>query len=281
MANRALYFFLSATWDLPASPSGPIQLGNVITSLEAPERPLYRNPKIESEIFSTLQTQVKFATEKLHAGRFGIFGRFLASVLGLGIDATASWESSNTCRLSFDVLETTQFYPEQSYLQACVAAEPVRLYLTKSRYRKPLYIVTGLKTARGTKAETLQTRAASGAVSPEVDATVWGSLPVGGGVEVGGESGNRKTVAWEAEASFVFAFRVQKITVKKRTGLVRGEDYQRRALLSAAIEKRFDIFEEDMDGQVQGFSKEELLEDDETVIYAVPTVAAGPNRNVA
>ncbi|KAJ2987377.1 hypothetical protein NUW58_g4378 [Xylaria curta] len=316
MANRTLYFFLAPTWDLPPPPSGPIQLGNVITSLKAPERPLCKAPKPVSEIFSSSQKKVTFSKEKLRDGRFGIFGRFLAMVLGLGVDVTAGWESkyvfisflslidrivfpiarihmwangpfvySDVSRFIFEALETTQFCPDDSYLQACVAAEPVQRYLSKSRYRKPIYIITGLKTVSGAKVESLRTRVVDGGISPEVDATVWSGVPVGGGIEAGGQVGNRGAVAWEAASDFVFAFRVQKIMVEKRTGAVSSEDYKKGALLDAAIEKRneteFNILEEEIDDQVEGFLKEQLTDDDGLMVCAVPTFVTGPDGNVA
>ncbi|KAI0875183.1 hypothetical protein GGS24DRAFT_456228 [Hypoxylon argillaceum] len=274
MANRTLYFFLAPTWDLP-SPAGPIQLGNVITSLKAPERPLYRGPKLDSEIFSSSQTHVTFSTEKLRAGRFGIFTRFMAAVLGLGIDATVGWESNDKYRFTFETLQTTQFYPDSSYLQACIAAEPVQRYLSKSRYRKPIYIITGLKTVSGAKAESLKTLAIESSVSPEVDATVWGGVPVEGGIDVGVKAGNRGAVAWEAAGDLVFAFRVQKIMVEKRTGVVSVEDYKKGAMLDAAIEERrnpeLDIIKKEIDDEVEGFVKQELMDDDELVLCAIPT----------
>lgn len=93
MANRTPYFFLAPTWDYPSSPSRPIQLGNVITSVKTPERALYKAPKPDDPaVFSTAQKQVVFSTEKLFGGRFGMFTRFLNVVLGFGVDATVGWE---------------------------------------------------------------------------------------------------------------------------------------------------------------------------------------------
>ncbi|KAI0861273.1 hypothetical protein F4860DRAFT_175196 [Xylaria cubensis] len=285
MANRTLYFFLAPTWDLPSPPSGPIQLGNVITSLKTPERSLYKGPKLNSGTFSSSQTQVKFSTEKLRAGRFGIFARFLTMALGFGVDATIAWESNNASRFTFETLETTQFYPDASYLQACIAAEPVQRYLSKSRYRKPLYIITGLKTVSGAKAESFEAHIVDGSVSPEIDATAWSGVPVGGGTKVGVKVGNKGAVTWEAANDFVFAFRVQKIMVEKRTGAVSGEDYTKGALMDAAIGESntptLKIVEEEMDDQVEGFLKEELMDDDQLVLCAIPTFVSGVDGDIA
>jgi hypothetical protein len=90
MANRVFYFFFAPTWDYP--PGGPIKLGNVITSIKKPERPLYIGPlPADAEVFSTEQRQVEFSEEKLKAGQLSIFTRFL-SVLGVGVDASVERE---------------------------------------------------------------------------------------------------------------------------------------------------------------------------------------------
>lgn len=84
MANQVFYFYYAPSWDWP--PGGPIQLGNVLTSIRQPERPLYTAPLPESEqVFSSEKTEVKYSKEKLRAGGFSILTTFL-SILGVGVD---------------------------------------------------------------------------------------------------------------------------------------------------------------------------------------------------
>lgn len=91
MANRTFYFFYAPTWDYP--PEGPIKLGNVITSIKAPERPLYTTVlPTDHEVFSSEKSHVEFSTEKLRAGKFSILTKFL-SILGVGVDVGADWEN--------------------------------------------------------------------------------------------------------------------------------------------------------------------------------------------
>jgi hypothetical protein len=90
MANREFYYFFAPTWDYP--PGGPIKLGNVITSIKKPERPLYTAPlPTDAEVFSTEQRRVDFSVEKLRAGQLSIFTRFL-NVLGVSVDASVERE---------------------------------------------------------------------------------------------------------------------------------------------------------------------------------------------
>lgn len=72
-----------------------------------PERPLYRGPpppppklvdtppEVESgERTESYQINYKFSTDKLRAGKFGIWTKFL-SVLGLGVDLGYEWDDKS------------------------------------------------------------------------------------------------------------------------------------------------------------------------------------------
>ncbi|KAI1112784.1 hypothetical protein F5Y14DRAFT_420032 [Nemania sp. NC0429] len=290
MANRALYFFLAPTWDYPSPPAGPIQLGNVIASVRAPERALYRAPKPDDSstaaVFSTTQKRVTFSREKLIGGGFGVFTTFLNAVLGLGIDAAVDLEATDTSHFTFESLETTQFLPDPEYIQACVSAEPVRRYLEKSRYRKCVYVITGLKIVRGyATGRSSKGRAVDGTIGAGADASCTG-VPVGGGSNVGVNVGIKEHVSWEGASDFVFAFRVRKVVVERKTGAVsREEEYRKGAVLGHVSEGRngpgLSIVEgaEWTDDDVAGFVKEELIENDELVLCAIPEVQHVPKDN--
>jgi hypothetical protein len=89
MANRR--YFFAPTWDYP--PGGPIKLGNVITSVKKPERPLHcAPPPVDSDVFSSKKTSVKYTREKLRKGKFSILTKFL-SFVGFGMDFGAEIEN--------------------------------------------------------------------------------------------------------------------------------------------------------------------------------------------
>ncbi|KAI1334570.1 hypothetical protein F5Y15DRAFT_289116 [Xylariaceae sp. FL0016] len=275
MADRTPYFFLAPTWDFPPPQAGPIQLGNVITSVKTPERPLFRAPQPDGlDVFSSTKTQVVFSTEDLRAGRFEIFTRFMSVVLGLGVDAGVGWENSNTSQYSFESLETVQFLPEQGYIRGCVSAASVRHYLEKSHYRKPIYIITGIKIARGAAARTTQKRGVDGSASVELDATAWTGVPVGAGPGIGTSKSKSQSTAWEGSSDFVFAFRVRKILVDRKTGAVKKEeDYKRGAMLrlGESIKQEIEIVEKEVDDELNEFATEDLKDGDELVLCAFPT----------
>lgn len=85
-------------------------------------------------------------------------------------------------------------------------------------------------------------------------------------------------MAWESGSDFVFAFRVRKVFVKKKTGGVKSdEDYIKGAMLgkedeSGAKELQFEvIFDDEVDVGGEGLEYEELLDEEELVRYVKPT----------
>ncbi|KAL0935472.1 uncharacterized protein CTRU02_210063 [Colletotrichum truncatum] len=276
MANREFVFFYAPTLDYP--PEGPIKLGNIITSVKNPHRPLSCvAPPEDSSIFRTEKKSVHYTKEKLRSGKFSILTKFL-SVLGFGIDVGAEIDNHDEEKYIFNTLETIQFIPTPAYVQQCVESDNVRRFLETSRYRKPVYIITGIKVVNGAEANTLKSRTVGGTFAVEVDGTLLsgGAVPIGGGPGIEGKVGNSVSTSWAGSSDFVFAFRVSKVYVGKATGQVlKEEDYRKGAMLGDEIEEahipQVSVLKvEDPDAQAEGFDREELREDEDVVRCAIP-----------
>lgn len=181
-------------------------------------------------------------------------------------------------KYTFDRVETEQFFPKDSYIQKCVEADPVRRYLEKARYSKPIYVITGIKTVHGAKAKSVKNRAVGGKLRVEVDGTVWsgGTVPVGGGPSTEAQQDNKSGTKFGGSDDFVFAFRVRKVTVELKTGLVkRDEDYKKGAMLDKEG-KKLDVPElsiakvEDPNAEDEDFEGEELMEGDVVIACGIP-----------
>ncbi|KAJ5734739.1 hypothetical protein N7533_013142 [Penicillium manginii] len=269
---------------LPASPTGPIQLGNLITSLQKPEQPLFTAAlPTESEIFSSDKHDATFSRERMRAGKFGILTQFL-SVLGFGIDIEGGLEKSDEETFRFETITTTQFVPRPAYVQEkCIDASPVvQRWLERSRYRKPLYLIVGLKIVHGAKTGRSQTgRGISGNIEATVDGTVWsgGAVPISGGPKIGATHSRKAGVHWEDGGDFVLAFRVKKVKVSRKTNEAReAEDYKKGAMLgnepdmeeepkANLILEEEELVVQDGDG---GWTKMQLEEGDELITVGVP-----------
>lgn len=308
MANNVFFYYYAPTWDCP--PDGPIKLGNVLTSIKKPEQPLYTAPlPTDSEVFSSEKTEVKYSKERLREGKFSILTKFL-SILGVGVDVSAGWKNRYlplaspraladvTCALwhrlltqrltessddeiyTFQRVETKQFVPKDDYIQKCIEAAAVRRHLDRSRYRKPVYIVTGLKTVYGAKAKSHMSREKTGQAGVSVDGTVWsgGTAPVSVELGVEGKVETKSGINWGGSSNFVFAFRVRKVHVNRKTQEVdKQDDYTKGALLGDEIKKITeelpDLFissQEDPKAEDEGYDQDELMEGDKVVACAFP-----------
>lgn len=302
MANRDFFYFYAPTWDFP--PDGPIQLGNVLTSLAKPERPLCCNPPAAPDspsLLRTTKTHVEYTKEKVKSGKFALLTKFL-SVLGVGVDISYEAEYRlvgpvitsyhplrSQLRLTlfstdetfvFETIETTHFVPTPEYLQACVDQDRVVRYLQASRYRKPVYIITGTKVVKGAQANTLKSHSRGAALDISVDGTVWsgGAVPIGGGPGVKGKVAGKAGTKWEGSSDFVFAFRVSRVHVAKDTAQVsREEDYRKAAMMDKANEALEHIQQpqqsiigvDQLDTDLEGYDVEELMDGDDQVHCAI------------
>ncbi|KAL7940992.1 hypothetical protein V8C42DRAFT_201576 [Trichoderma barbatum] len=275
MANNQKLFFYAPTWDYP--PNGPIQLGNVITSVKRPERPHHRVPPADSDVFTTKKTSVEYTDDQLQNKNFSILVKFF-SVFGLNIHVSAGRETSKDNRFSFKTVETTQFVPTSTYIQSCVENEDVRRFLRLSRYRKPVYVITGLKVVTGTEASMLTSHAVRSSPAIQIDSTIphFGPIKLNSPRTEGSASTNAVT-KWENGNDFVFAFRVSKVLVGEATGqVVSEEDYRGSAMLGndEVVQKiknpQLSILKiEYPDAEGEGFDAEELTEGEDVVVCAI------------
>ncbi|CAI6097480.1 unnamed protein product [Clonostachys chloroleuca] len=256
-------------------PEGPIKLGNVLISVERPEQPLSTTPPpTENEVFSLEKKDVEHSIKKLRDGNFSLFTKFL-NFIGVSVDVTVSWEHSNEEIYKFQKVETQQFIPKDEYIQKCIETPAVRRFLERSRYRKPVYVITGLKTVYGASAKSNESRSKNKKASIAVDGNVLGGGNIAPGAGAGTE--NKKSTSWEGSSDFVFAFRVRKVHVSKKTLVVKdNDDYTKGAKFDRddAFRVKEDIPELSILSQVEatakemGYREETLMEGDSPVTCA-------------
>jgi len=178
--------------------------------------------------------------------------------------------------LQIPTLATTQFSPTPDYIATCISSPVVRRFLSKARYNKPVYIITGLKIAHGgATAKSVKGNIIGASLGAEVDATVFSAVPISTGPEFSVAQGKKTDVSWEGGSDFVFAFRVKKLVVGKG-GVVRKEDdYTRGAILGCetvitAEEEELRVVGEEEVGEEEGFEVLQLDGEDHAS-WVVPT----------
>ncbi|KAJ5765677.1 hypothetical protein N7520_005236 [Penicillium odoratum] len=160
----------------------------------------------------------------------------------------------------------------------------VQRWLERSRYRKPLYVITGLKTVTGAKTgaktgATNRIRGGSGNLAVQVDGTVWsgGAVPIGGEPEAEVSITNKAGQKWEGSGDFVLAFRVRRVKVSRKTKeLTQDEDYMHGAMLGDEVERKKEnetVIVDEEDVQVNnagwGWDEAEVLEGEKVVTVGV------------
>ncbi len=100
-----------------------------------------------------------------------------------------------------------------------------------SRRRRSFFIVTGIKAFYGAKLTSSETTESKTTASTKLDLAVTGIAPVS--VGPGGEAGTKtsNSIGWDAGSDFVFAYRVQKINISRRTKDATHNNVRRGALL--------------------------------------------------
>jgi hypothetical protein len=198
-------------------------------------------------------------------------------LLILGVLLTNTYLSDQRT-FSFKIIETKQFVPTLPYIQACVENDNVRRFLEMSRYRKPVYIITGLKIVFGSEASMITSHFVRNSPVVQIDSTT----PQIGPIKINGFSSENGTAAktvteWESSDNFVFAFRASKVLVGKATGqVISEEDYRRGAMFGDNAELReihgppLSILKvEHPDVEAEGCYTEELTEGEDVVTCAL------------
>jgi hypothetical protein len=90
MASDIPEYFLPRNWDYP--PNGPVKLGNVLTSLKEPHRPLATIKPDPSRVIALPKSLATIESGKENSKGLSVFTTFLSGLLGLGIDAEVDVE---------------------------------------------------------------------------------------------------------------------------------------------------------------------------------------------
>ncbi|WXC66036.1 hypothetical protein SNK03_011821 [Fusarium graminearum] len=171
-------YFLAPNYTTAAE--GPIKLGSILRNITEFE-PL--NQVVETIPATQLypvdvKEQFEISLHELHSVNLNLKARALG-LLGLGTGASIERVKGNNDVISCHRLETLSFNPTDSYIEASMEDSNVKRFMRSSRFRKPIYMVTGLKIARAA----FRTSSTNSLVAVEHDTSL---LPPGAPVAVGG-----------------------------------------------------------------------------------------------
>lgn len=215
-------------FDVPPPPTGPIRLGHIIRTLTDPCNALNTDDRVPiDKDYLSFKDGFKATRTQLREGKLGMWAQVLEGV-GVGSEVSYKLERNASDEYTFDRVETVFFIPSDEYYSKSIAAPGVQRYLKNMRYRKPVYMITGMKIVRGGRMKSSGSTGGETVVKLGFDGKPAGvPVTVGPDVEVSARTG--QSDSFDASTDFVFALRLRKLTCKKNDSL-RDEEFNKGAM---------------------------------------------------
>lgn len=217
-------YIRAPNWSTAPPPDGPLKLGHLLDNLDE-FVPINRDAIVKVTNENPVDTKEGFTMTlgKTTTCEIGIFAKFL-EMTSIGLNVGVHYEIDSNIILSFDKFDTITFDPTLDYIQKSIELDPVKSFMTNSSYKKPVYMVTGLKVGRQGSMNTSSTTKQGG----ELDV---GVNPPSAPIEVGPKFDLNNTTSegqsYKKSTDFIVAFRVRRIRYRK--GQLEQEAYNKRA----------------------------------------------------
>jgi hypothetical protein len=273
MSAKIPSYIPAPNWDIPAD-SSVVVLGRMIKDPKNPESQIPKSNVVsiapsdiqlgDKEDWHTTSTQFR-------SGKIGVWAKCL-QIVGLGGDLSFSKLKSSLEDHKFGRLETKYFLPDE-YLKKALEDPFVQGYLEVNSGRKPVYMITGIKIARGASVSTEKKKDIGVDGKLGVDLTALAATPVSFGPEGKLERNDRRKIEYSKSTDYIFAYRLTRLKLKKGGGFS-GKSYVSGAVFGndgdegevdddgKPISELYDV--EDFDGEGVGIpdTLEEIQVDD-------------------
>ncbi|KAL5450429.1 hypothetical protein PMIN06_006565 [Paraphaeosphaeria minitans] len=133
--------------DGSTAPGGVLQLGTVLSDPKDVGSIAFRGPEPDpKDVRTTTHRDYKFSRLQ-HMQDSKVLSNFLDSVLGANIGSGR--ERQVSISMECESLDTQQFFPSADYVGACLTSGPASEWIQSHGRRRHLYLLTGIKIARG------------------------------------------------------------------------------------------------------------------------------------
>jgi len=276
MAQQNKYF-IAPDFDCP--PDTAILIGHILSDPALPYESLNADSHLPAPASITLTTsKTGFSTTRsqLSSGKFGIWAQILEGAFGGGVGH--NFDNSQNLDFEIDEIDTRFIKPAgketKEYMSNCVEDEDVQTFLEGSRFRKSIYMIIGLKIAKGAKVSKGSEKSRETIAELMVDGTA-GGMPVKAGPQAEIRKDKQESTEWRDEKSFVFAYRLRKITCKKGK-IVEDAEFNKGAFLDLESSKevrgekelRYLVGNEDLD--LEGKQGRETIDEGEEATFMWP-----------
>ncbi|VUC27264.1 unnamed protein product [Clonostachys rosea] len=143
-------YHLAPTYDESPPPKGPFALGMILKEIKYYHRVDEDGPPVpipESKIYSNnrLDTEEIINTSRSFGAQ--VVAKIFDSDVGGNVNHEA--HKADSVYIKMQKLETTYFNPSEDYIQKCLELPYIATYLKLTKYKKPIYLITGLKVVWG------------------------------------------------------------------------------------------------------------------------------------
>jgi hypothetical protein len=219
-------YYLAPNCDYP--PDGLIALGSIIVDPKTPQKSLnHRNNQRVAVPADDLQESFKDNWEDViksaRHNKVALWTKFLQIFLGIGADVSAGLKQGREDFYKFRRLDTKYFEPDLAYIEESLKGEGVTAYISATRGKKPVYMVTGVKIARGASVTGKTVKEYEGLLKVGLDATMLTAVPISAGPQIETSSTKEREVKFDNGSDYVFAYRVVKIKLSM-DGKVKGHE---------------------------------------------------------
>ncbi|KAH8686383.1 hypothetical protein BGZ61DRAFT_393034 [Ilyonectria robusta] len=245
-------YFLAPNWTFP--PNGRIAIGNIIRNPLKPHLPISKADQNKLSINVSTEINFRLSLDTKNNKHLSIWGAFLEK---LSLKNIANRERVKNGQFSITSLDT-------KYLSEDPTAEEIKSRCNQPEVREymkldsilcsPVYMVTGVKIAKGFKFE------GQAAVSDGFESNIRTEVApeVSAGAGTGSLEQRRVGTGFEADGDIIFAYQVMKIkpkgwTKEKKFATMEYQHYQ--AFLAAEEKKHKEV-----EGETEQISLEDLQE---------------------
>ncbi|KAM0414541.1 hypothetical protein ACHAPT_013621 [Fusarium lateritium] len=252
MSSLKPTYIPSPNWDIPAD-SDILVLGRLIKDPKNPESQVPKSsadPIPPPRIYEGEKTDWQTTLERARSGTIGIWAKCLQV---LGGQLSFSQLKSAMEDHKFTNLETKYFLPDDDYLAQALQDPGVQAYFEVHNWRKPVYLITGIKIAKGASVTTESSMERSVQAELKVDATTLGASAEAG-PEGSWTSKDRRGISYAGSTDYIFAYRLTRMKPKRRGQAVSNESFVKGAVFGSdeeeeedteqALRETYDIAEE-------------------------------------
>jgi hypothetical protein len=198
----------------PIEAGGTLELGSIIAGVASADEPLNECCHVcipTAKLFCSHQRDFTATKSRMTSGEYGLWAK-LVGIDGVGGELSWAAERSAEDVYYFRSIDTIYFNPSQDYIEESMNQDDVKDYVVGSGYR-PVYIVTGLKTARGPSVRMSKSRKLK--VTVELGMQKPGGLPIEVGPKFNSSKEARQEMGFEDSTDFIIGLRVKKLMYKK------------------------------------------------------------------